>query len=437
MRYLLMTCLLWAGCASTAPTAPLHDTPVAVSNSNNTDAFRVATFNTALSRPTSGELARALSTPSDPKARLVAEVLQRTRPDVVLLQEFDYDATGQSVRNFITHYLETPQNGAQPITYAHWFMPEVNTGVPVLDDAGEPVDVNGDGQTGTPHDAHGWGNYSGHYGMVLLSRWPIDWDDTASGSNSFRMQEAAAQSFGQEALDAQPAAARPFIRASSKTHLAVAIKVPTTNRLPGRPAPPRGERKEDAGVPVGVIFAHPTPPVFDGPEDRNGHRNALEINMLSRYVEEAYFMAQAYEKQPSPLIVLGDMNADPHDGESRPGAVQQLIDHPQLQDPQPGSDGGTAWASKQSGINASHRTDPRTDTADWNDDPNQGPGNLRVDYVLPSRDLIVLEAGVYWPPPGDSRVYLNEASDHRLVWVDLAVPGSQELSIPSDPDRIP
>lgn len=35
---------------------------------------------------------------------------------------------------------------------------------------------------------------------------------------------------------------------------------------------------------VHVLAAHPTPPVFDGPEDRNGLRNADEIRFWADYV---------------------------------------------------------------------------------------------------------------------------------------------------------
>lgn len=51
-----------------------------------------------------------------------------------------------------------------------------------------------------------------------------------------------------------------------------------------------------------------------------------------------------------------------------------------------------------------------------------GPGNLRVDYVLPSIDLDVVGSGVYWPTTDDPHAYLNRASDHRLVWIDVRLP---------------
>ncbi len=39
------------------------------------------------------------------------------------------------------------------------------------------------------------------------------------------------------------------------------------------------------GAIVHVLTAHPTPPVFDGPEDRNGCRNHDEIRLWSDYID--------------------------------------------------------------------------------------------------------------------------------------------------------
>ena len=51
---------------------------------------RFATYNASLNRAAAGQLVSDLSTPANTQARNIAEVLQRVRPDVVLLNEFDY-----------------------------------------------------------------------------------------------------------------------------------------------------------------------------------------------------------------------------------------------------------------------------------------------------------------------------------------------------------
>jgi hypothetical protein len=48
---------------------------------------------------------------------------------------------------------------------------------------------------------------------------------------------------------------------------------------------------------------------------------------------------------------------------------------------------------------------------------------LQVDYVLPSRDLTVVGAGVVWPKADDPlAAVLAAASRHRPVWVDVMLP---------------
>jgi len=68
-----------------------------------------------------------------------------------------------------------------------------------------------------------------------------------------------------------------------------------------------------------------------------------------------------------------------------------------------------------------HSGDPALDTADW---ATGRPGNLRVSYVLPSVDLPVTGAGVFWPGPDDPKAALLgqdgfAAGPHRLVWVQV------------------
>ena len=92
---------------------------------------RMATFNASLNRAAEGELVSDLSTSDDPQAAAVAEIIQRTRPDVVLLNEFDFDTSGEAVELFRTNYLAVSQHGADPIDYPYWFTAPVNTGIPV------------------------------------------------------------------------------------------------------------------------------------------------------------------------------------------------------------------------------------------------------------------------------------------------------------------
>ena len=111
------------------------------------------------------------------------------------------------------------------------------------------------------------------------------------------------------------------------------------------------------------------------------------------------------------FVLTGNANLDPFDGEGRHAAIRALLADPRLHDPKPRSDGAAAAPDQgHAGPNA-------LDTVDW-----PRAGRLRVDYVLPSRDLTVTASGVHWPAPGQpGHAQMRAASRHRLVWVDLAL----------------
>jgi hypothetical protein len=201
------------------------------------------------------------------------------------------------------------------------------------------------------------------------------------------------------------------VRLSSKSHWDVPIEI--------------GRRT------VHFLVSHPTPPVFDGPEDRNGRRNFDEIRLWADYItpgRAGYLYDDAGRRgglKPGSLFVIaGDQNSDPNDGDSIPGAVQQLIDHPLVRDPLPASAGAVEQTLLQGGVNLTHRTPAQYDTADF----AEPPGNLRADYVLPRKSLQVIRSAVFWPTTADPLfrlvgVFPFPTSDHKLVWVDLRVPG--------------
>ena len=184
---------------------------------------------------------------------------------------------------------------------------------------------------------------------------------------------------------------------------------------------------------VHFLVSHPTPPVFDGPEDRNGRRNFDEIRLWADYVSPGragYLYDDEGQRgglKPGSLFVIaGDQNSDPNDGDSIPGAAQQLLEHPLVNTSvTPSSAGAVEQAALQGGVNLTHRTPARFDTADF----AEPPGNLRVDYVLPRKSLRIAAAGVFWPTTDDPLfrlvgVFPFPTSDHKLVWVDLRVPGA-------------
>ena len=81
----------------------------------------------------------------------------------------------------------------------------------------------------------------------------------------------------------------------------------------------------------------------------------------------------------------------------------------------PTSEGAVEASELQGGVNADHRSPARFDTADF----SEPPGNIRADYVLPSQQLRITDARVFWPVSTDplyrlTGTYPFPSSDHRL-----------------------
>ncbi len=371
------------------------DTPAKVGT------LRVATYNTSLYTEDAGGLVRALEDDSA-KARSIAAVLQRVRPDVVLLNEFDYDPTHRAADLFQSRYLGVAQpGGGDALRYPYRYLAPVNTGVP----SGLDLDANGSvGGAGRDrgNDAWGYGLHPGQYGMLVLSRFPID----QARARTFQQLRWSDMPGALRPRD--PAAALPFhddtiwkqLRLSSKSHWDVPIQTPL------------GE--------LHLLASHPTPPVFDGPEDRNGRRNFDEIRLWKEYLSpgnEAWLCDDQDRcgglGDDARFVIVGDLNADPDDGDGYPGAISQLLRHPRVNATNPPRSTGGAELAAATGF--ARRGDTATHTGDF------GPatGTLRLDYVLPSMQWQVVGSGIHWPVPGEPGGELIDASDHRLVWIDL------------------
>ncbi|MET4589768.1 hypothetical protein ABIA70_001365 [Arthrobacter sp. 754] len=311
---------------------------------------------------------------------------------------------------FRENYLAIGQGGAEPVDYPYAYVAPSNTGIP------SGFDLNNNGIVAGGDDAFGFGAFEGQYGMAILSKYPIDTENVRTFQNFLWKDMPGAL------LPDNPATPEPadwfspeeleVVRLSSKSHWDVPVKV--------------------GGETLHVLASHPTPPTFDGPEDRNGRRNHDEIRFWADYVtpdKSTYIVDDEGTERglrPSePFVIVGDQNADPFDGDSVEAAVNQLLDSKRITDPLPASEGAVEAAALQGGANATHEGDPRYDTADFGD---TAPGNLRADYVLPSRGTPVLGSGVFWPTQADTLsrltgVYPFPSSDHRLVWVDMQVRG--------------
>jgi Endonuclease/Exonuclease/phosphatase family len=376
------------------------------------DPVRFATFNASLNRNNAGQALADLSTPGNAQASAVAEIVQRTRPEVLLINEFDFEPNNALADAFQDNYLGMSQNGADPISYPYVFVAPSNTGIP------SGFDLNNNGVIGGADDAFGFGFFPGQFGMAVFSQHPILADQVRT-FQQFLWKDMPGALLPDDPITAAPADwyspdELAVFRLSSKSHWDVPISVD--------------------GRAVHFLVSHPTPPVFDGPEDRNGTRNHDEIRFWADYVTPGaggYIYDDAGGdgglKPGERFVIAGDQNSDPLDGDSIPGSAQLLLELPLVNTTvTPSSEGAVEAAALQGGANASHLGEARFDTADFADG---APGNLRADYVLPSRSLRIVDAAVFWPIQDDplfrlTGVFPFPSSDHRLVWVDVIVPGS-------------
>ena len=97
-----------------APVRPADAAPT-----RTADTIRVATYNASLNRSAPGALVADLRGRDDAQAKAVAEVIQRNRPDVLLINEFDYTRGGEADALFRRNYLQVSQNGQRPIDYRY------------------------------------------------------------------------------------------------------------------------------------------------------------------------------------------------------------------------------------------------------------------------------------------------------------------------------
>lgn len=347
------------------------------------DSIRIATFNIwELSREKL-EAVDSAGAARDSQVVAAATLLKRIRPDIVLINEIDVDATDPArvAQRFVERHLRT---GSDPLDYPYIYSAATNTG-----ELSE-LDLNRDGVTATAamrgdrsygDDSWGFGTYPGQYGMAVLSRFPLD-TARARTFRLFRWRDLPGhhlpEGFWPDEVIGQ-------LRLSSKSHwdLPVVIGDDTLH----------------------LLASHPTPPSFDGEEDRNGRRNFDEIGFWARYLDGSNALVDDNGVHGgldggALFVVLGDLNADPVHAESQydgKPAMAQLLGHPRIQP-----------LHAHEGIN----------TASF-------LGGRRVDYVLPARDLRVVGGGVFAPDSiadPEGAALARAASDHRMVWLDLRLP---------------
>ncbi|MFK7884011.1 MAG: endonuclease/exonuclease/phosphatase family protein [Phycisphaerales bacterium] len=363
------------------------------------ETLRIATYNIEDVRSAD------LTNPDHPRLARVAAVIRDIDADIILINEI---ASDQSEPN----QTGPLQNGQR---FANTFLAGDYTAVTLRSNTGIPTghDLNNDGQIVSNHppvapmsadgspprqtadqraygsDAHGFGTFPGQYSMALLVK--TGYSILSSGIHTFRL-------FKWSDL---PNATNPTnldgstwyspdewadLRLSSKTHAIIPVRTPN-------------------GSIIHCIVSHPTPPAFDGPERRNKLRNRDEIRLLRAIIDAEPWLRDDKGQPITPsdvfnAVVMGDLNADPTDGSSEGDPIGHLL------------------ASENMAEDPTPRATRRIDGLDGTDTAKFG---LRVDYVLPSRDLSTLRSGVWRPDPANAHAY---PSDHFPVWADVKMPHS-------------
>ena len=227
------------------------------------------------------------------------------------------------------------------------------------------LDLDGNGRSGEARDAQGYGRFAGDGGLAVLSRYPIDADAVTDFSDLLWrdlpgavLPQTATGPFLEPEVQA-------VLRLSSTVHWVVPVILPD-------------------GPPLHLLAWAATPPVFDGPEDMNGLRARDELRLWEVLLDGGF------GPPPIDFVLTGNSNLDPLAGDGDRAAMAAFLRRPDLTDAHDGQ------------VNA-----------DWG---AEGPGALRVSYVLPAATWRVVAAGTQEVSDSDAAL----VGPHRLVWVEIA-----------------
>lgn len=316
------------------------------------EVLRLATYNVSLERDGPGLLYRELLEGS-PQLDALGQVIGAARADLILLTGIDND--GGDLALAVLAGRLTP-------AYGYWL------GLPGNEGVASELDLDGDGRTGGWADNLGFGKFPGHAGMAVLSRYPVH---LRRDHGALLWRDVPGAGFPQT-----PGGA--FLGPTAEARLPVFSHTFAELEL------------ATAAGPLAVFVTYLTPPVFDGPEDLNGLRNAAELIAATDILRAAEHRGYA---------VLADLNNDPDAGEGHKMPLARFL-------------GNLTQASE-------HRT---AETSNW----AHVEQPMRVDYVLAAGAVTFSAAGVLSPDADPARWglaadTLHAASDHWLVWADIVI----------------
>ncbi len=360
-----------------------------------------------------------LENPDHPRLKKIAEIIARLRPDIIFINEIAYDqpgapgfrdgqAPGQNARRLVQNFLAPLGSRDSLLADYQAYMAPSNTGI------SSGFDLNNDGRTvttfpppppsgpdGSPgpqttegrrygNDCWGFGAFPGQYAMALL----INKKFTLLADQIRTFQLLPWSAMPEALLPVDPQTGQPWynaqewevMRLSSKSHWDVPVQLPN-------------------GAVLHLLCSHPTPPAFDGPEMRNKLRNHDEIRFWADYLNRSSYIvddrgAAGGLAEGALFLIMGDQNADPDEGNSYQNPIQSfLLSHPGIR----------GDFVPRANIPIANLDDD--DTAQW---------GLRVDYLLPSQGLQIVDGGIYRSETAGAAATFP--SDHFPVWLDLRAP---------------
>jgi endonuclease/exonuclease/phosphatase family metal-dependent hydrolase len=374
-----------------------------IEKNNSNDLVRIALFNIWEMSTTKLTEVDSSGVGQNDQLKAAAEIIRKINPDVLVINEIDHDIeawrAGQDLELNANRFNDAYLNQSeQAISYSYIYAAPCNTGFLT----GKDLDNNGKVATETERgtrdhggDCYGYGSYPGQYSMAILSHYPLQKEKTRT-FRKFLWKDLPGNLIPTEWYSADEI---EIFRLSSKSHWDVPVQI--------------GQKT------IHLLISHPTPPVFDGEENRNGRRNYDEIRMWVHYINNDSVMVddsgtRGGLSENETFIIAGDLNAAPNGDKLETGqrSIDQLLNHSRI------NDYGNLLVSKGA-LNGREPGPPEfieRRTTGW-----KGRG-LRIDHLFPSKDLNVVGGGVFWPdatvdPQG--AVLAKKASDHRLIWLDI------------------
>ncbi|SDK14283.1 Endonuclease/Exonuclease/phosphatase family protein [Ferrimonas sediminum] len=424
---LAVTTALWlSACSDSSSTSDFSDT---IRFATYHADMEFSDYNQALSETGSG---------NEPRLQNVAEVIQRARPDVLLVTGFSgADGLGgeeyrkRALELFVSEYLNQAQDpDLDAVSYPYLYLANSNSGIPVLDD------LNKDGSApGTlPFDAKGYGHYAGEKSFALLSRYALDennvrtyrqleWKRVPTADGQQKPQDGSGNDwFASETWNSLPLMDTNFVD--------IPMKLPD-------------------GRIVQLLATYLGEPAEVDASNRAYMRNRAQVEFVADYISQDYNSYIVNDDDNSrrvtggydssrPFVLMGNFYND-HEGAWALGAdgapsyradsaaMRTLVNSSTLH-----RFTGVNWEAPTSAAGV----DYAQTTASTHSMPGiiTGLNALRNDYIMLEQQLKFVDQGIVWAQLGDdgeALFYRNNgqgqmvndpqaSSSHRLVWMDVS-----------------